>query len=169
MLVAAMNPCGCGYYPDRNKCSCTEGNVRQHLKKISRPLLDRMDITVEVPKVKLEELENKGTSESSGEIRSRVELARRIQKERFGRMDCSYNSRMTAEQIARYCPMDKEARRQLEQAYEELDLSARGYHRLIRVARTIADLEGSDEIKGSHMLEALLYRSLDATHWRRGL
>ena len=161
MLVAAMNPCGCGYYPDRNKCSCSEGNVRQHLQKISRPLLDRMDLTVEVPKVKLEELEGKGKSESSADIRRRVEMARHIQQKRFSREHCSYNSRMTTEQISRYCPMDMEAKRQLKQAYEELDLSARGYHRLIRVSRTIADLAGSDDIKGSHMLEALLYRSLD--------
>lgn len=162
MLVAAMNPCECGYYPDRNKCTCTEQSIRQHLRKISRPLLDRMDLTVEVPKVKLEELEGKAPGESSDKIRERVERARELQRERFDGEAFSCNGRITPEKLPVYCAMDKDARSRLSRAYEEQDLSARGYHKVIRVARTIADLDGSGEIRGNHMMEALLYRSMDA-------
>ncbi len=169
ILVAAMNPCGCGYYPNREKCTCTPGQIRQHLAKVSRPLLDRMDLTVEAPKVKIEELVQKKENESSQDIRERVQRAHEIQKRRFQKESCNYNGRMEPGQLRRFCPMDPGAKGQLTQAYEALDLSARAYHRLVRVARTIADLEGSEEIKEHHMEEALLYRNMDGTSWRMRL
>lgn len=169
MLVAAMNPCNCGYYPDMEKCTCTPGAVRRHLQKISRPLLDRMDMFVEAPRVRIEELGTVGKNESSAKIRQRVQKAHMLQKERYQKEVFSYNSRVVSERIDQYCPMDREAKRQLEKAFENLELSARAYYRLIRVARTIADLAESAEIKGNHMREALLYRSMDDVLWGRGL
>ena len=166
VLVAAMNPCGCGNYPDREKCVCTPSQVRQHLSKVSRPLLDRMDLTIEVPRVKIKELSGEQQNESSAKIRARVLLAHEIQRRRFQTEPCSYNSRLDAKLLSRYCPMDAGARGQIARAYEEMELSARVYHRLIRVARTIADLEGSGMIREHHMAEALLYRSMDQELWR---
>lgn len=166
MLVAAMNPCGCGYYPDMNKCTCTVAHVRRHLEKISRPLLDRMDLTVEVPKVRMEDLSGAGTNESSEKIRARVQRVHDIQKRRLGTGAFCYNSRIPAGQLKQYCPMEEGARTRLSKAYEEMDLSARAYHRLIRVARTIADLEESPKIREKHMMEALLFRTMDGQLWR---
>lgn len=166
MLVAAMNPCSCGYYPDRNKCVCSHGTIQRHLQKLSRPLLDRIDITVEAPRIKMQELTAKGKNESSKEIRKRVQAVHLLQRERYQQENCNFNSRMTAEMIKKYCPMEAGAREQIARAYEELDLSARAYHKVIRVARTIADLGGSEMILEQHMLEALMYRSMDDTLWR---
>lgn len=169
ILVAAMNPCSCGYYPDREKCTCTPGQIHRHLAKISRPLLDRMDLTVEVPRVKIEEIARNRKNESSKVIRERVQRVHKIQKQRFRGESCSYNGRIEPGQLSRYCPMTPGAKEQLAQAYETLDLSARAYHRLVRVARTIADLEDSGEIKEHHMEEALLYRNMDGMSWRMRL
>lgn len=169
VLVAAMNPCGCGYYPDREKCTCTPRQIRQHLGKISRPLLDRLDLTIEVPKVKMAELLRTRLNESSAEIRQRVVRAHEIQRKRFHGLQISVNSCMSAEHLRQFCPMSEDAKRCLAEAYEELDLSARAYHRLIRVARTIADLEACEEISAHHMTEALLYRSMDEAAFRRGV
>lgn len=169
MLVAAMNPCSCGYYPDRNKCTCTPGIIRNHLQKISRPLLDRIDISVEAPRVKIEELVGKQKNESSAEIRKRVEQAHRLQQLRFKGESFRYNSRISGEKIGQYCPMEKGAKARIEQAYEQLNLSARAYHRLIRVSRTIADLDDSKQIREHHVMEALLYRSMDESLWRNSL
>lgn len=166
VLVAAMNPCGCGHYPNKNKCTCTSAYVRRHLEKISRPLLDRMDLTVEVPKVRMEELSQTGNNESSRQIRERVRRVHEIQQRRLGKGAFCYNSRIPAGQLEQYCPMEEGALSQLSRAYEELDLSARAYHRLIRVARTIADLSESQMIRESHMMEALLFRNMDGSLWR---
>ncbi len=169
MLVAAMNPCNCGYYPDRNKCMCTTAMIQRHLQKISRPLLDRIDISVEAPRIKMEELTGRGGNESSAKIRERVRKAHELQRERYRKEKFSYNSRISGEKTELYCPMDAGAQAQIARAYDELDLSARAYHRLIRVARTIADLETSEIICERHMIEALLYRSMDEGMWRKSL
>lgn len=166
MLVGAMNPCGCGYYPDKNKCTCTPGDIRRHLRKVSRPLLDRMDMSVEVPRVKMSELTGGGENESSQVIRARVEKTVELQERRYRQENFRYNSRIPADKIETYCPMDPGARKQIARAYEQLNLSARAYHRLIRVARTIADLSESDVISEFHMREALLYRTMDEAVWR---
>lgn len=166
MLVAAMNPCSCGYYPDREKCTCSPGDVRRHLNRVSRPLLDRMDMSVEAPRVTIGELLGHKENESSGAIRARVEQVHGLQKSRYRNETFSYNSRIPADKMEIYCPMDTDAREQIARAYEQLNLSARAYHRLIRVARTIADLSGSSLILKSHMREALLYRSMDESIWR---
>lgn len=169
VLVAAMNACGCGNFPDREKCTCTPRQIRQHLGKISRPLLDRVDLTIEVPKVTMADLLRQNDNESSEQIRQRVIRAHEIQRRRFAGFQISGNSRMRAELLRRFCPMSEGARKCLAEAYEELDLSARAYHRLIRVARTIADLDACEEILERHMTEALLYRSMDEAAYRSGV
>ncbi len=169
MLSAAMNLCNCGYYPNRNKCVCTPGVIRRHLQKLSRPLLDRIDITVEAPRVKIEELICSHENESSAVIRGRVIRTHELQLRRYDKESFCYNSRITADKLEEYCPMDSEAREQIQRAYDQLDLSARAYHRIIRVARTIADMEESAIIREHHMTEALLYRSMDDVLWRGSL
>lgn len=165
MLVAAMNPCACGYYPNQQKCGCTRAVLQKHLRKISRPLLDRIDICVEAPRMKVEELIEKKENECTDDIRKRVIRTHELQKRRYRNEACSFNSRLPAESLGRYCIMDKAAGESIADAYERLDLSARAYHRIIRVARTIADLEECETILGHHMNEALLYRSLNMKLW----
>lgn len=166
MLVAAMNPCNCGYYPDVNKCTCTQGMIRKHLQKISRPLLDRIDIVVEAPRIKIEELTGVEENESSEVIRKRVEAVHKLQQLRYEKEEFCYNSRIPADKIKRYCVLEQGAKKQIGRAYERMNLSARAYHRLIRVARTIADMNESEKIKEEHVMEALLYRSMDEKFWR---
>lgn len=165
MLVAAMNPCNCGYYPDRNKCTCSPAMISRHLQKISRPLLDRIDLCVEVQKPGIRELTGKGREESSQDIRKRIEQVQEIQNVRYGKSGIRYNSRIPTEQIEKFCPMEQQAQSILEEAFERLELSVRGYYKVIRVARTIADLEGSSIITGGHMEESLMYRSIDGRGW----
>ena len=169
MLVAAMNPCSCGYYPDLERCTCTQSDIQRHLAKISRPLLDRIDLFVEAPRVSYRELVSLSENESSETIRSRVIGAHNLQKERYLGETFSYNSRIPQDKLKTYCIMTPEAERMLARAFDDLDLSARGYHRLIRVARSVADLDSSREIKGIHMQETLLYRSINDRLWRKGL
>ncbi len=210
MLVAAMNPCSCGYYPDRNRCSCSPTQIRQHLQKVSRPFLDRMDLTVEVPRLSVEELTHSYTGEAPGRkqampeeascavgampeeascavgampeeasctvgampeeasctIRARVEVAHRLQRDRYQGEGFLYNSRVPSGLLEQYCPMEPKARRLLGLSYDSLGLTARSYHRLIRVARTVADLARSETIGEEHMMEALLYRSMGDGLWR---
>lgn len=165
MLVAAMNPCNCGYYPDRNKCTCTPAMIRRHLQKISRPLLDRMDLCVEVQKPALQDLLGKEVEESSYEIGRRVEKVQNIQKMRYEQSNIRYNSRIPTEQIEKFCPMEREAQTMLAEAFENLELSVRGYYKVIRVARTIADLEGKEHISPEHIAESLMYRNIDGRGW----
>lgn len=166
MLVCAMNPCRCGYYPDPQLCSCTGSMIRQYQKKISMPLLDRMDICVETRRVKYQELvEGTGENESSAQIRERVEAACRIQRQRFAGTPIRFNSRIPASQIERYCPLDEEERRYMERMYARLRLTARSYHKLLKVARTIADLDGRERIGLPHLQEAVCYRGLDRSFW----
>jgi len=161
MLVAAMNPCPCGYFTDsRRQCRCTPHQIRQYRAKISGPLLDRIDIHIEVPSVRYRELAGRDGGESSETIRDRVDGARDIQKERFrGAVRC--NAGMSNRQIKRWCALDEESRRLIEMAVDRLGLSARAYTRILKVARTIADLDGEDEIRHPHVSEAIQYRTLD--------
>lgn len=162
MLVCAMNPCRCGYYPDRNRCSCSPAMLEQYRKRISMPLLDRIDICVEVKEVAYQELvEDREVNESSETIRKRVEKAYRLQKERFKGTDIAYNSRIPSSKIQLYCTLDEKQIRYMEQIYRSLRLTARAYHKILKVARTIADLEQEDKIQMRHLEEAVCYRSID--------
>lgn len=164
-FVVPMNPCNCGYYPDRNRCTCTEAMIQRHLHKISRPLLDRMDLTVEVKRLSLTEMMQKEREESSEEIRKRVQRAQKIQEKRFLGMGIHYNSQIPAGQMQRFCLMEDKAEQLLQDSFERLEMSVRGYYRTLRVARTIADLEGAGRISRAHVLESLMYRSIDKKVW----
>ena len=158
MLAAAMNPCPCGYYPDRNKCRCTEHQIRKYQEKLSRPLMDRMDIRVLVEPVPFEALRNSGKEESSAAVRERVEQARLIQKRRFAGTGILYNSEIPAKEIQSICPIGEKEEAFLQKAFEVMHISARACHRIIRVARTIADLAGEEQIGVCHLKEAAAYR-----------
>ena len=165
MLCAAMNPCRCGYYPDRTRCHCSESEVRKYLQRISRPLLDRIDISVEAPPVGYEELGGSWDNEPSAAIRERVEAAWEIQKERFAGTGILFNAQMSSSDIARWCSLGNPEEKLMAEAFTRMDLSARGYHRILKVARTIADLDYSPEITEMHLMEALGYRGLDRRFW----
>jgi len=165
MVVGAMNPCQCGYFPDRNICGCSINQVKRYLGKISRPLLDRFDICVEALQMNYMELREQPTEESSEEIRKRVRLAREIQLDRYKGYNIFFNSELTPSTIKKYCQLGSKEQSLLEQAFIKMNLSARAYHRILKVARTIADLEQSDKIKVKHLSEAICYRSLDNKYW----
>ena len=161
MLVAGMNPCKCGFYGDATReCRCTPGQIAQYLGKISGPLLDRIDIHVEVPAVPYKELRGNATAESSAEIRHRVAAARAAQQARG-----YYNSRMPTRMIRKQCALDDSGERTLEMAVRRMGLSARAHDRVLKVARTIADLGGSETVAAKHVAEAVQYRSLDRNYW----
>ena len=159
MLVMASNPCKCGYYPDRNLCSCTEQEVRKYFGKIKGPVLDRIDICVAVEKVQVQELGDNVSSMSSAVMRSYVEKARIIQEERFKNESVCFNAQMDHDMIRKFCRLNQDAKKMLDLAYEKYHLSARGYFKIIKVARTIADMEGSEPIRREHILEAVGYRN----------
>jgi magnesium chelatase family protein len=162
MLVAAMNPCPCGYIgDDKHQCTCTPGQIHRYRTKVSGPLLDRIDIHMEVPSVHYRELTSRHDGESSKEIRQRVVKAREIQLGRFKRDRVYCNGQMKTRHIKKYCFMTKEAHGILEVAMQKLGLSARAYSRILKVSRTIADLDAADEIKPHHVSEAIQYRTLD--------
>ncbi len=165
MLVAAMNPCSCGYYPDRNKCGCSPNQVKRYLGKISRPLLDRIDICIEVLQVNYKELENHKLAETSENIRARVMGARDIQLSRYKDEKFYFNSQLTPKTINQYCKLGKKEKILLEKAFTKMNLTARAYHRILKVSRTIADLDGCEVIKEKHLSEAICYRSLDKKYW----
>lgn len=165
MLVAAMNPCSCGYYPDRSQCRCTRSMIRRHLEKISKPFLDRMDLSIEVPRIGIRDLLDTQTEESSAQIKRRVEQVHRKQQQRFAGTSIRYNSGIPVKEIERFCPMEPKAAEQLKAAFESLRLSARGYYKVIRAARTIADLDYQEVIGKKHMEESLIYRNMDGRVW----
>lgn len=167
MLIAAMNPCPCGYFNHPEKdCSCSPNMVERYLSKISGPLLDRIDLHVEVTPVKFEELANIRKSESSAEIRHRVVKARSLQNERFdGNVEVFSNAQMTSKHVHEYCQLDEKGNEILKTAMDRLGLSARAYDRILKVSRTIADLDKSDKIKAQHIAEAIQFRSLDRQSW----
>ncbi|HLS28269.1 MAG TPA: ATP-binding protein, partial [Opitutales bacterium] len=162
MLVAAMNPCPCGYLGDTNReCRCGSTQIQRYRSKISGPLLDRIDIHVEAPALSIDELRNAKLGETSITIRNRIFHARKIQQERLAESTVTCNARMSHAQIRKYCKIDRSLGDILQQAMEQLSLSARAYDRILKVARTIADLAGSPSIESPHLLEAIQYRSLD--------
>jgi magnesium chelatase family protein len=164
MLVAAMNPCPCGYLTDPEKeCKCTPEQIRRYVSKVSGPLLDRIDLHVEVPRVKWKELSSNQPAEDSLSIRKRVSTCRQQQRARFQttRSDLYSNSQMTNREVERFAPLDGPSMEVLHQAIERMGLSARAYHRIRKIARTIADLDGTDDIRLPHVIEAVQYRSLD--------
>ncbi len=165
MLVASMNPCSCGYYPDRNKCSCSLPMVKRYLGKISKPLLDRFDICIEAMQIDYMELQNKKNEETSADIRSRIYKARQIQMERYLGQGIWFNCQLTPRTIKKYCKLDTKEQALLEQAFIKMNLTARAYHRILKVARTIADLDLSEKITTRHISEAICYRSIDGKYW----
>lgn len=158
-LIAAMNPCPCGYYGDPIKpCTCSPATVTKYQKRISGPLLDRIDIHIEVPRVDYEKLSDQRLGEPSATIQARVEAARERQRKRFGDLDITCNADMHPAEVRQFCPLDDASRNLMRSAMNQLHLSARAYHRLLKLSRTIADLAGSEEIKPQHLAEALQYR-----------
>ena len=167
-LVASMNPCPCGYYNHPTKeCSCSTAAVHRYIGRISGPLMDRIDLHVEVTPVEREEMASTTLAESSAAIRQRVMAARKVQSERFAGTGIHTNTMMTSAMLRKFCPLTAESRMLLDRAMERLQLSARAYDRIIKVARTIADLEGAADIAPTHISEAITYRSLDRESWGR--
>lgn len=165
-LVAAMNPCPCGYFGHPVKpCTCTNGAVSRYLSRVSGPLLDRLDLHVEVPPVEYEALESSEPAESSLSIRQRVSRAREVQNRRYQSLSVTCNARLPSYLLREVCQTTADARRLLQQAFDRLGLSARAYDRVLKVARTIADLDGADVIDSQHISEAVQYRSLDRKYW----
>lgn len=168
MLAAAMNPCPCGFWNDPTReCRCTPLQIQRYVGRISGPLMDRIDIHIDVPAVRFKDLAGSSApaAEGSAEIRARVIAARERQSERFRAEGIFANAQMSSSQIRRFCPVDAECERMLENAMTRLGLSARAYDRILKVSRTIADLEGADGIRPEHTSEAVGYRTLDRTYW----
>ena len=162
MLIASTNPCPCGYLGDEEKeCKCTEQEIHKYLKKISGPLLDRIDIQIEVKRPKYEKIMSKNKNETSLDIRKRVNNARNIQVERYKKFVIYSNAQLNSRLMAQFCILDKRGEMLLEQAFIKLKLSVRAHERILKVARTIADLDGEKCINYKHIAEAIQYRSLD--------
>jgi len=162
MLVCAMNPCKCGWYGHSSgRCRCTENDVRRYHSRISGPLLDRIDLIVEVPALEFEELRRKTPAESSAEIKKRVNAARAVQRERFGAEGSMCNARMGTNELRSYCALSEESEALMKAAFDAMGLSARSYDRILRVARTIADMEAAQSIEPGHIAEAIQYRTYD--------
>ncbi len=170
LLAAAMNPCPCGFYPDRDRCFCTRDQVRRYLGRISRPLLERIDICVEIAPSSYEDIRGKNAeNESSAAIRERVERAGEIQRKRFAGSGIFFNSEMGNRQVEQYCCLGEEEEALLRVAFQEKHLSARGYQKILKVARTIADLDGARQIARIHLCEAISYRDLEEKYWGSGI
>ncbi|MCR4675167.1 MAG: YifB family Mg chelatase-like AAA ATPase [Lachnospiraceae bacterium] len=168
-LVAAMNPCKCGYFPDFNRCTCNKVSVKNYLSKISQPLLDRIDLCVQIKEVQFSEITGKQKNEPSSVIRSRVEKVHKIQRERYKNESFSYNNEIPSSKIETYCGLDEKGYLYMKKKYEEEALTARTYHRILKVSRTIADMEGNESIMLSHLQEAFMYRSMDKRYWEKYL
>lgn len=166
LLLASMNPCPCGYFGDGNKCTCQQGQIARYQSKISGPLLDRIDIQIEVPAVNFDEIQvaDKQT-ETSAQIKARVVECKKIQEERYRDCEIASNAQLTAPLIEKFCSLGESELDILKQAFNSLNLSARAYHKILKVARTVADMDNSTEIKVQHLAEAIQYRSLDRKYW----
>ena len=165
MLVAGMNPCPCGYFPDRSRCSCTEQSIRRYLSHVSRPLLDRIDVCMEASAIPFRELSGGGQGESSAVIRERVLRTQKIQEERYKGEAFSSNSQIPPGKIKQYCFLGEQEKSTMERIYQKLGLSARGYHKILKVARTIADMEEAEKISVTHLSEAISYRNITRKFW----
>lgn len=165
LLLAAMNPCSCGNYPDRQKCRCTPSMLRRYIGRLSRPLLDRMDICAEAPAVTYRELAGKEKNESSAQIRRRVQACHELQLARYRGESFCHNSRIPAARIADYCALGEEEERYMEQLFGSRGMTARSYHKVLRVARTLADLDRSEGIRVRHLGEAACYQGFDENFW----
>ena len=167
MLVAAMNPCKCGYYPDRRRCICAPSDVRRYLSHISQPLLDRFDLCTHAPELKFDDLAGDEICESSDQIRKRVEKAAAIQAERYEGSGFTHNSDLTPAALPLYCALGSRQEKLMRQVFDRLHLTARSYGRILKVARTIADLDGAAQISTEHLSEAVGYRMIDTKLWGR--
>jgi len=166
MLIAAMNPCPCGYYGHpKRQCICSGKKVSSYISRISGPLLDRFDLHIEVAPIEFSDISSSGHEESSSEIRKRVMKARKIQQERFKGTDIRCNARITPDKLHQMCPIDSEAEKVMQSAFDRLGFSGRAYERIMKVARTIADLNDSEIINKKHISSAIQYRSLDRKYW----
>ncbi|MFN3466098.1 MAG: YifB family Mg chelatase-like AAA ATPase, partial [Candidatus Brocadiales bacterium] len=167
MLLAAMNPCPCGYYTHpKKRCRCTPHQIQNYLSKVSGPLLDRIDIHIEVPALEHRDLTHHPAGESSAQLREKVSKARAIQMERLKGHGLTTNAQMSGRLIKKFCTLDAQSEELLQSAMMEMGLSARGYTKVLKLSRTIADLEGSPDIRSEHVSEAVQYRNLDRTFWR---
>ena len=162
VLMASMNPCRCGYYPDRNKCNCTENDVKKYLEKVSGPILDRMDLCVHMNPVSFMEIKSDKEQESSEEIRKRVDLAAAIQRERYKYENFNYNSQLQGEFIEKYCALDRKEEKLIKDVYEKMNLSVRAYEKILKVARTIADLKGKNKISTEDLAEAISFKTIES-------
>ena len=167
MLVAAMNPCPCGCYPDLERCTCTPAQIQTYISRVSQPFLERIDLCAEASRVRYEDLTDREKGESSAQIRERVTRARRIQAERYRGTGIRVNAMLSGEELKKYCALGPAGQRLMENAFSVLELSARAYHRVIRAARTIADLDGDEKIREEHLREAIGYRTVDRKYWGR--
>lgn len=166
MLVAAMNPCKCGYYPDMQKCRCNAASIERYINRISQPLLDRIDICVATIQIPFEELNNVSKEETSAQIRERVMEVHERMQYRFRDENFMFNSQIPAAKIKKYCKLDEKQECYMEQMYQKLNLTARSYHKILKVARTLADMDKSEEILMKHLNEAICYRNVDKQIWR---
>lgn len=163
LLLAAMNPCKCGFYPDRNRCNCTELEIARYMGKISKPILDRFDMMIRVERPKYEQLVKSATKENldTKTMKQQVENATKIQQQRYAKIAIQHNSQLSSKQISKYCAIEQEVKDLLENIYQNGHMSARGYHKLLKTARTIADLDGAEKIRTQDVTEAYAYRCMD--------
>lgn len=166
MLVAAMNPCKCGYYPDMQKCRCNAASIERYINRISQPLLDRIDICVATMQIPFEELNGESKEETSEQIRARVMEVHERMQYRFKEEKFMFNSQIPAAKIKEYCKLDAKQESYMEQTYKKLNLTARAYHKILKVARTLADMDRSENIQMKHLNEAICYRNVDKQLWR---
>lgn len=168
MLVAAMNPCSCGYFPNRQKCRCAQSSIERYLNRISQPLLDRIDICVEAEQITYEELSDARENESSEQIRERVKETLERQKYRFQNDAISFNSQIPSSKVKQYCKVEEGLEDYLRESFQKLELTARSYHKILKVARTLADMDAKERIGKKHLEEAFCYRSLEKKFWETG-
>jgi magnesium chelatase family protein len=167
MMVAAMNPCPCGNYPDLARCNCSQGQIQHYLGRVSQPFLDRIDICIEAPRIQYEALRGQKEEESSADIRQRVCHVREIQKRRYEGMQVTHNAMLGVRELQQFCKLGDAEERLMKQAFTSLRLTARTYHKILKVARTIADMEGCERIRETHLKEAIGYRTMDKKYWGR--